>query len=187
MRTVHETEALRPSDPVPKSMQSGPSGKGGKLKIIIKTPSSAHGGHDDADDAANGDEHNVEYFTPLADDLFATEELTFPVDKLYRKCYWEAKWAEEVGETLKKECREWEELYYKEWLEKEVLLSQVIKSEVDWHDRRQAILSGAADFQVPGAVESIEADNTDGKRAEDAEPANGTKGNEIEVAAPSSL
>lgn len=168
-------------------MQSGPSGKGGKLKIIIKTPSSAHGGHDDADDAANGDEHNVEYFTPLADDLFATEELTFPVDKLYRKCYWEAKWAEEVGETLKKECREWEELYYKEWLEKEVLLSQVIKSEVDWHDRRQAILSGAADFQVPGAVESIEADNTDGKRAEDAEPANGTKGNEIEVAAPSSL
>ncbi|KAH7023055.1 hypothetical protein EDB80DRAFT_630025 [Ilyonectria destructans] len=166
MRTVHETEALRPSDPVPKSMQSGTLGKGGKLKIIIKTPQSHGATEDGLDDAANGDDHNSEYFTALPEELFGSEELAYPVDKLYRKCYWEAKWAEDVGESLKKECKEWEDLYYKEWLEKEVLLSQVIKSEVDWHDRRQAILSGAADVQVPGAVESVEGEEVNGTKME---------------------
>ncbi|KAF4469766.1 hypothetical protein FALBO_3352 [Fusarium albosuccineum] len=184
MRTVHETEALRPSDPVPKSMQSGPQGKGGKLKIIIKTNQQSQGPHDDIDDAANGDDLNSEYFTPLTADLFDPVDLEYPVDKLYRKCYWESKWAEEVGESLKKECKEWEDMYYKEWLEKEVLLSQVIKSEVNWHERRQAILTGAADVQVPGAVESVEGgDKTNGTKAEEeeerAEPTNGTKMTEI--------
>ncbi|PFH61145.1 hypothetical protein XA68_18095 [Ophiocordyceps unilateralis] len=155
MRTVHETEALRPSDPVPKSMQSGPTSKSNKLKIIIKTPQSHGAGHDDGADASvNGEVLNPEFFTALTDDLFTSEELAFPVDKLYRKCYWEAKWADEVGDALRKECREWEERYYREWLEKEVLLSQVIKSEVDWHERRQAILSGTADVHVAGVVEA---------------------------------
>lgn len=157
MRTVHETEALRPSDPVPKSMQqTGPAAKSGKLKIIIKTPQSHGGaGHDDGvEGAATGEDLNSDFFTALTSDLFSAEELAFSVDKLYRKCYWESKWAEEVGEALKKECKEWEELYYKEWLEKEVLLSQVIKSEVDWHERRQAILSGTADVQLPGAADA---------------------------------
>ncbi|KAK5990636.1 INO80 complex subunit 1 [Cladobotryum mycophilum] len=154
MRTVHETEALRPSDPVPKSMQSGPTGKTGKLKIIIKTPQS-HSAQDDLDES-NGEDPNSEYFTALNSDLFTAAELSYSVDKLYRKCYWEAKWADEVGETLKKECKQWEEMYYKEWLEKEVLLSQVIQSEVDWNDRRQAIISGIADVQLTGVVESKE-------------------------------
>lgn len=162
MRTVHETEALRPSDPVPKSMQSGPAGKSNKLKIIIKTPQSHGGGDDDKGDALNGDTANPEFFTALPKELFTSDELAFAVDKLYRKCYWESKWADEVGETLKKECKEWEDVYYKEWLEKEVLLSQVIKSEVDWHDRRKAILDGTADVQVSGVVESKEGEQTNG-------------------------
>lgn len=84
MRTVHETEALRPSDPVPKSMQPGggqpgpnyatapslgtPSnGTSKRLKIIIKNqphssltmggPSSAGGGSAD-DSVATDDEHH---------------------------------------------------------------------------------------------------------------------------------
>ncbi|KAG5983163.1 hypothetical protein E4U55_000645 [Claviceps digitariae] len=161
MRTVHETEALRPSDPVPKSMQSGPSGKSNKLKIIIKTPQShAGGGDDEPGEALNGDSGMSDFFTPLTGELFSSEELSFPVDKLYRKCYWESKWADQVGDALKKECREWEEIYYKEWLEKEVLLSQVIQSEVDWHDRRKAILEGTADIQIPGAVDSRDGGQT---------------------------
>ena len=172
MRTVHETEALRPSDPVPKSMQSGPAGKGSKLKIIIKTPQS-HGAQDDGDEAVNGDDANSEYFTALTEELFNPDELAFPVDKLYRKCYWEAKWADDIGDSLKKECKDWEDVYYKEWLEKEVLLSQVIKSEVDWHERRQAILTGAASVQLPKVVESLEE-----------EQANGTKDDERELSEP---
>lgn len=181
MRTVHETEALRPSDPVPKSMQAGPQSKGGKIKIIMKTNQQSKGLHDDMDDPANGDEANAEYFTPLTEDPFTTDELELPVDKLYRKCYWEAKWAEEVGESLTKECKEWEDVYYKEWLEKEVLLSQVIKSEVNWHERRQAILTGVADVHVSGAVESVENEKTNGANGEveHVEPTNGSQTTEI--------
>ena len=156
MRTVHETEALRPSDPIPKSMH-GPSGKASKLKIIIKTPQSHGNGQDDvSDEPINGDDPNAEYYTALPKEVFDEQELAYSVDKLYRKCYFESKWAKETGEQLEKECKEWEEMYYKEWLEKEALLSQVIKSEVDWQERRQAILSGAADVQVSGVVESKE-------------------------------
>ena len=148
MRTVHETEALRPSDPVPKSMQ--PAGKS-KVKIIIKTPQSQAHGDEDLDDSATPEEH-ADYFTHLSPDVFDEEELSYvkggSVDKLYRKCFCELKWAEDIGKTLTKECKEWEEAYHKEWLEKEVLLSQVIQSEVDWHERRQAILSGTADVQI---------------------------------------
>lgn len=181
MRTVHETEALRPSDPVPKSMQSGPATKSGRLKIIIKTPQS-HGAGEDGDDEINGDENNPEYFTPLTNELFTVSELGYSVDKLYRKCFWEAKWAEDVGETLKKECKEWEELYYQEWLEKEVLLSQVIQGEVDWHERRQAILSGIADVQVPGNAESHNEEQENGALADEkkaATPANGNQESEV--------
>ncbi|KAG6041614.1 hypothetical protein E4U41_003225 [Claviceps citrina] len=154
MRTVHETEALRPSDPVPKSMQSASAGKSNKLKIIIKTPQSHGGGGDDEPgEAFNGDSGMSDFFTPLTGELFSSEELSFPVDKLYRKCYWESKWADQVGDALKKECREWEDMYFKEWLEKEVLLSQVIQSEVDWHERRKAILEGTADIQIPSTVD----------------------------------
>lgn len=161
MRTVHETEALRPSDPVPKSMQAAPSSKS-KLKIIFKTPQSQSNGHDD--EPATGDDANSEYFTALTSEMFTADELAFPVDKLYRKCHWEAKWANEVHDTLSKECKQWEEVYYKEWLDKEALLSQVIQSEVDWHERRAAILSGKADINIDAvkdaddnATEAVEA------------------------------
>lgn len=148
MRTVHETEALRPSDPVPKSMQAGPPGKSSKLKIIFKTPQSHGNGGDDGLEESGRGEDGSDYFTALTSELFTADELAYSVDKLYRKCFWEAKWADEVGETLRRECKEWEDVYYKEWLEKETLLSQVIQSEVDWHERRQAVLSGSADVQI---------------------------------------
>lgn len=151
MRTVHETEALRPSDPVPKSMHGGPSGKG-KLKIIIKTPQSQ--GLDDAlDEPVNGEDPHADLYTVFSKGLFTADELAYPTDKLYRKCFWEAKWADEIGESLKKECQEWEDIYHREWLEKEALVAQVIESEADWHSRRQAVLAGVADVPVPGPKE----------------------------------
>ncbi|KAM7195088.1 hypothetical protein V8F20_007638 [Naviculisporaceae sp. PSN 640] len=151
MRTVHETEALRPSDPVPKSMQSGPAGKSSKLKIIIKTPQSHAAGQDDAvDDGSNGDESIADMFTPMTEEQgFTAEELAMPLERLCKLCRLQVKWAEEDGEQLRDECRRWEELYKNEWLEKEVLLDQVVKSEQDWHERRQAVITGAADFRIP--------------------------------------
>ena len=173
MRTVHETEALRPSDPVPKSQQ--PTGKSGKLKIIIKTPNSHSGADDGADGSMNGEEANAEYFTALTSELFSARELALPVDELYRKCYWEAKWSGEIGDALKKECKKLEEEYRKEWLEKEVLLGQVVKSEVDWHERREAILSGVADVQLSALTAAAAA-----QKAPTENQANGTKEEEEE-------
>lgn len=180
MRTVHETEALRPSDPVPKSMQTaaGAGGKGSKLKIIIKTPQSHAAGQDDAVDdggggggggSGAGDEAAAgeSVFTPLSEEQgFTAEELAMPLERLARLCRLQVRWAEEEGERLRAECRRWEELYRREWLEKEALLEQVVRSEREWHARRQAVLSGAADVVVAGPGEAAGATASAGTGAD---------------------
>jgi hypothetical protein len=151
MRTVHETEALRPSDPVPKSMQAA-TGKSKNLKIIIKTPQSHAAGQDDAvDDGSAGDDSSGDMFTPLTEEQgFSSQELAMPLERLMKLCRLQVKWAEADGEQLRAECKQWEELYKQEWLEKEVLLDQVVKSEQQWFRHRQAVLKGEADIVVSG-------------------------------------
>ncbi|KAJ4421020.1 hypothetical protein N0V85_000365 [Neurospora sp. IMI 360204] len=151
MRTVHETEALRPSDPVPKSMQAGggPAGKSSKVKIIIRRPDSHAAGQDDSVDDASGGDDGAD-FTPLTEDQgFTSKELDMPLDRLMKLCRLQVKLVEEEGEKLRKDCKRWEELYKQEWLEKEILLDQVVRSEQAWHARRQAVLKGMADVQLP--------------------------------------
>ncbi|KAH8891070.1 hypothetical protein GQ53DRAFT_806998 [Thozetella sp. PMI_491] len=173
MRTVHETEALRPSDPVPKSMQaSGPSKS--KLKIIIKTPTSHATGQDDTvDEASNAGDSDAEMFTSLTEDLgFTAKEMAMPLDRLHMLCRLQVKWAEKDGEELTSECKRWEKLYKQEWLEKEVLLDQVVRSEQDHYHRRMAVLSGHMDVQLPEAATvevSTEADEQPAE--EDEQPA----------------
>ncbi|KAF4782341.1 hypothetical protein HER10_EVM0011038 [Colletotrichum scovillei] len=179
MRTVHETEALRPSDP-------------GKLKIIIKTPQSHAAGHDDAiDDGADDDELSADLFTPLTEDQgFTSEELKIPLERLYKLCRFQVKWAQEESVKLAEEVKYWEKQYKDLWREKEVLFSQVVKSEVDWHERRQAVLSGAADVQLSGVLESQEGTQTtaNGGGADSQESkaeetlANGAKSTEVAAA-----
>jgi len=154
MRTVHETEALRPSDPVPKSMQAGgPSTKSSKLRIILKTPQSHAAGQDDSvEDGSAGDDSGVDMFTPLTEDQgFTPTELEMPLDRLFKLCRLQLKWSERENDKLRQECKEWEDFYMQEWLEKEVLLDQVVQSERDFHSRRQAVLQGYADVQVTKA------------------------------------
>lgn len=157
MRTVHETEALRPSDPVPKSMQSGPASKG-KLKIIIKTPQSHAAGQDDSMNGGDDDtELSADHMTPLTEDQgFTADELAMPLERLYKLCRFQIKWASDETKNLHDEIKRWEEEYKKEWQEKEVLLAQVIQSEVDWNERRQAVLSGAADVRLDGVHDGPE-------------------------------
>jgi len=169
MRTVHETEALRPSDPVPKSMQTGgTTGKSSKLKIILKTQQSHAAGQDDSVDDASGADDSSDMFTPLTEDQgFTEKELSMPLERLTKWCKLEARLAERESERLRSECKRWEELYNREWLEKEVLLDQVVMSERAWHARRKAVLSGNADIQLAGklrdtpAVTIVNGDETD--------------------------
>ncbi|KAL1883140.1 hypothetical protein VTK73DRAFT_9507 [Phialemonium thermophilum] len=165
MRTVHETEALRPSDPIPKSLQ--PTGKSSKLKIIIKTPQSQVAGHDDlADDGMNSDDSGSNIFTALTQDQgFTSKELAMPLERLHTLCRCQARWAERESEDLRRQCKKWEELYNREWLEKEVLLDQVVQTEMDWHKRRRAVLSGEADVQIPDPVTNGTSHMEDGDTA----------------------
>lgn len=144
-------------------MQAGGPAKGtSKLKIIIKTPQShATGQEDTVDDGTNGaggvngaggDEAD-DFFTAMSQEQgFTPDELETPLPRLHGLCRMQVKWAEAEGEQLKKECKAWEDMYKKEWLEKQVLLAQVIESEIDWHERRKAVLSGVADVQIKPEV-----------------------------------
>src|SRR6187431_2703363 len=103
MRTVHETEALRPSDPVPKSMQAvGAQPKSAKqLKIIIKTPQSHAAGHDDAIDDGSNSEDVADHFTPLlAEHGFSERELKLDLPQLHKLCRAQVRWSEQDSEEL---------------------------------------------------------------------------------------
>ncbi|KAI0004664.1 hypothetical protein F4779DRAFT_70361 [Xylariaceae sp. FL0662B] len=146
MRTVHETEALRPSDPIPKSMQSHTGSKGNKLKIIIKTPQSHAAGQDDAVDGGDGSEDiAADFFTPLTEQQgFTSNELAMDTTSLWKLCVANIKWATKEGEKLRQRCKQAEETYRQEWLEKEVLLDQVAQIEEDWWQRRELVLKAEA-------------------------------------------
>ncbi|KAI1400313.1 hypothetical protein F4819DRAFT_461935 [Hypoxylon fuscum] len=146
MRTVHETEALRPSDPVPKSMQTQSGPKSGKLKIILKTPQSHATGQDDAMDDGDTGSDMTDFFTPLTEQQgFSGRELAMDVKSLYKLCVANLKWATKDGETLKRQCKQAEEAYRQEWLEKEALLKQVIQVEENWWRRRDLVLQAEAE------------------------------------------
>lgn len=173
MRTVHETEALRPSDPVPKSMQApgaggGPAGKSSKVKIVLKTQASLAAGRDDVDDSSTNEENGdspVQEFTSLTEEQgFTPKELAMPLERLQGLCRMQLRWAEEETAELAKECKRWEEEYKRQWLEKEVLLDQVVQAEQGWHACRLAVLSGQADVQIP-----VVAKATNGSVAPDGE------------------
>ncbi|KAL2885474.1 INO80 complex subunit 1 [Ceratocystis lukuohia] len=144
MRTVHQTEDLRPSDPVPKShLSGGPNGR--KLKIILKTPTSTTSNDESLlDDSLLLDDLEGDHFTQLSEEDFTKEELEMPLEKLFRRCRLQLQWSEEEGEKLLKEIQIMEETYKREWLDKEVLLAQVIQSEKAWYERRKIVLAAEA-------------------------------------------
>jgi hypothetical protein len=193
MRTVHETEALRPSDPVPKSLQHERADKAkqnSRLKIVLKTQQS-HGTQDDSmDDGADNEDVGSDFFTQLTEQHgFTNKELQIgqaDIESLWRLCVANLKWASEEGATLREQCKELEELYRQEWLEKEVLLQQVESVEVDWWTRRHAVLSGAADIQVTSASDvktSRDPEETDQEGEDAGMETKAAKGDEVSVAA----
>jgi hypothetical protein len=151
MRTVHESDVLRVSDSVPKHMQDH-----GRLaprtKIVLKR-------HPDRSPVAGAQISPVVDPSLLAESyppelgITAEEEAKGPVElwKLLRK---QIQWAEEEAESLKKQCEFMEELRKKEWLEKEVLLDQVIKNELSWYERRQEVLAGLARLPAGDALQA---------------------------------
>ena len=163
MRTVHETEALRPSDPVPKHHSSNPSNKFQRIKLKLtqdkgSTPASPSShSHppinvavppapaSDADYAHN----NVIYLQDLAspnaptmvqfppDIDFTPEELRLPAPELFKLLRRQLRWVTQDGEELRAEAERLERHRKEEWEAKELLLENHMESQAALFERRR--------------------------------------------------
>jgi hypothetical protein len=139
MRTVHETEALRPSDPVPKSMQPHHIKSGTRLKLVIKQQQAAENGNKTSD---GGVSSAVDHLTDLSNNLgFTPAELAMNPQDLWRLLRRQLHWDLEESESIQRELEVAEATLQKEWAEKEILFDRVMKSENDWHKRREEVLA----------------------------------------------
>lgn len=156
MRTVHETEALRPSDPVPRNYSSAHF-KPQRLKLVLnaKPPADASEGSD-KDTAASGEpihglevNDNATIDTPTdvedwplgkgdipglyeypEDVKFTEEELAMSPDQLFRLLRRQVHWAQGDGKELREEVKVMEEKKREEWMAKELVLVNVIEAEL---------------------------------------------------------
>jgi hypothetical protein len=153
-RTVHETEALRPSDPIPKSMQA--MHKSSRLKVLMKPPQPLAEGHSPGppNGASYGTDPNgwISSYPPELG--FTAEEEARGPKELWRLLRRQLHWAEEETDSLKRQCEMMEELRKKEWLEKEILLDQTMKNEISWHIRRSEVLAGRADLPTADEIKA---------------------------------
>ena len=140
MRTVHETEALRPSDPVPKGYGSI-APKPTKLKLLVKPQLRDDGNSngdaevdDDATIYTNTDAEienlPVPPFEYPEDVQFTGEELSMPPDQLFRLLRRQVHWAVEEGNELREEVKALQEKKKKEWMAKELVLANVMEAEL---------------------------------------------------------
>jgi hypothetical protein len=125
MRTVHETEALRPSDPVPKSHPNHPSNHTSRPRPLLPR------------NRAPTDTVGVLY---APEDGYDSDEEKLPPKELFRLLRQKQAWAEEeqmeLKETLEKVGRKRREA----WIKKEMLLNRVLDMELGEEEARKVSL-----------------------------------------------
>lgn len=127
LRTVHDTDSVRSADPVLKT-QSQSVVKPPKIKLTFKKGQTITNGHDPDEEIDQGAE-NGSYSYP-ADLNFTDEEMSMPPEQLFRLLRRQVHWSTQEGESLKKECSELEAERKKEWINKELLLANVVEAEL---------------------------------------------------------
>ncbi|KAL2858399.1 hypothetical protein BJX68DRAFT_228578 [Aspergillus pseudodeflectus] len=144
MRTVHETEALRPSDPVPKRHDilssagtpvGTPASKLQRIKLKLSHPPRddntdqySESINDDTAGTEDADEFEVPEFT--AENGFDDHELEMSPRELYRLLRRQIHWAEQEGAELQ---GEWDKIRPKRkeaWAEKEAIFDDMIDAQV---------------------------------------------------------
>lgn len=159
MRTVHETEALRPSDPVPKHHSSNPSNRFQRLRLVFNkgmsngpeksstpTPASPSSHAPPSTTATNPEyeyAHNNIMYTadtsspyapPLvnfpSDIQFTPYELALPAPQLFRLLRRQLVWAQQEAEELKAEAEALEKKRKDEWIAKELLVENAMEAEL---------------------------------------------------------
>lgn len=188
MRTVHETEALRPSDPVPKHHSSNPSNKFQRLKLVLSdrqtqkgsTPASPSShpptsatvpvnenveyGHNNVvymQDLASPSAPTMVQFPP--DMNFTPEELSLPAPDLFRLLRRQLLWATQEGEHLRVEAEALEKKRRDEWVAKELLVENVMEGELA-RTKRKRIEAGLLD--EPDTFHLMEEDIAPSKKLE---------------------
>ncbi len=140
MRTVHETEALRPSDPVPRN-HSNPPPRPQRLKLVLSARPPA-GGHADEDDDVPGSllsPDGYEQRSAYPSDLQLTsEEKTMHPQNLLRLLNAQMQCVEDERAQLAEEVAALEKRKFREWQEKELVLENVMEAEMAFHARRDA-------------------------------------------------
>jgi hypothetical protein len=149
MRTVHETEALRPSDPVPKHHSSKPpAGLSQRLKLILKKDSITNNGvaspsspsllhppthTHDTDDITYVPDPSSPTGIKIAfpsDIKFSRTELDMPAPELLQLLRRQLKWAEEESKELEAEMASLEKSRFEEWMRKELTLENELEADL---------------------------------------------------------
>lgn len=129
MRTVHETEALRPSDPVPKSHPHPYHGH----PSSYTNPSAAAAASSLALDPVPG-----AHWAP--EDGFDPDEERLAPRELLRLLKQKQGWAEQEQEELRETLEMLEKRRRDAWVKKEVLLDRVLRQELGEEEARGASL-----------------------------------------------
>lgn len=133
MRTVHETEALRPSDPIPKSHPNHP------LNHLHSHSSRAY--DDDADYSHDyQDPYRPAGVRDELDDELTPEEEAMDPQVLYTLLRKRLSWAEFEKEDLETTLRGLERRRREAWVKKEMLLDRVLESELGPEEARKVTL-----------------------------------------------
>lgn len=115
MRTVHETEALRPSDPVPKSHSNHPS----HLRPLPR-------------------DRAVGQYAP--EDGYDSDEEKLPPKELFKLLKQKQTWAEEEQVELKETLEKLDRKRREAWIKKEMLLNKVLDLELGAEEAKKVSL-----------------------------------------------
>ncbi|KAF2668078.1 hypothetical protein BT63DRAFT_308838 [Microthyrium microscopicum] len=181
MRTVHETEALRPSDPVPKHHSSNPQNKSQRLRLTFNkwSAGSNNGKDDDAMTASSKQKESPlsptiptiedidyeknnatftrdpatgEWIPHFPDDIsFSEKDLALGPAKLYQKLKYQYQWACEEQDELTQQIEAAEKVRKAEWMAKELVLQDVI-------DIEKAIVPDDDDMTITKTEEDMDID-----------------------------
>ena len=124
MRTVHETEALRPSDPIPKSHPSHRlNNPKAKRTLLPREPSQSASDDEGAQRYGSGRYYQSE-------DGYDSDEEKLPPKHLFRLLKQKRTWAEQEQEDLKNTLEKLTKKRKEAWVKKELLLNRVLEAEL---------------------------------------------------------
>ncbi|PGH15554.1 hypothetical protein AJ79_02336 [Helicocarpus griseus UAMH5409] len=130
MRTVHETDALRPTETTTKgtSTATTTTTKPPRIKLKLSQPAKEGSNGDISDIAKESDNSTIPYLSP--EQGFDEHELSLPSEQLCQLLRRQIYWAEQESAQLKQDWEVIEPLRKESWRDKELIFEDVIHAEL---------------------------------------------------------